>query len=212
MTAVQIIPEETEVDLLTEVLAVLGMPGKDAVPKPRLITREQYHKMAEAGVFGLGERVELIEGIIVEMAAIGVWHIVTLRVLTQEIVLQLQRRAQIDVQGAIILDASEPQPDLVIVKAGLPGKAEAKDILLVIEVSDTTLRYDQRVKALLYARKNIPEYWIIDHDGDQIIQHTVPKKGKYTKIGNLKRGEAIASTVQPAITLDVAAVLGTKEE
>jgi Uma2 family endonuclease len=166
--------------------------------------------MGKNHVFAPDNRVELIEGVIVTMAPIGLWHIITLRVLNEEIVLQLQRRAQVDVQGAVILDDSEPQPDLVVIKAGVTGKAEAKDILLIVEVSDTTLRYDKEVKALLYAAKNIPEYWIIDHANDQIIQFLEPKDGRYKVTRLWSRGETIKSTIEPILTIPVDPILGDK--
>jgi Uma2 family endonuclease len=205
-------PVETQEDdpVFDALLDVLHETRKEKVgaPKLRRFTREEYYKMAEVGIIEPGERVELIAGVIVNMAALGNWHIFTVRILNEEIVLQLQRRAQVDVQGAVVFDDGEPQPDLLVIKAGLPGKAEARDVLLVIEVSDTTLRDDQRVKAVLYAQKGIPEYWIVDRQGDQIIQYTEPKNAKYTKSRHWKRGETITSTVPPIITLDVTTVLG----
>lgn len=198
-------------DLLGEVLPILRSPRADtADPRLHLITRAEYHQMGKTGLFTPENRVELIEGVVVTMAPIGLWHVVALRYLTKQIILQVQEKADVDVQGAVILDDSEPQPDLVVIKAGVTGKAEAKDILLIIEVSDTTLRYDKEVKALLYAAKNIPEYWIIDHANDQIIQFLEPKDGRYKITRLWSRGETIKSTVEPILTIAVDPILGDK--
>jgi Uma2 family endonuclease len=176
--------------------------------EPRLFTRAEYHAMAKAGILGDDERVELIEGVIVQMAPIGDWHSGTVRRLNKHAGKHLGDAADVDVQNAIVLARSEPEPDLVIVKPNLPGKPEAKDISLVIEVSETTLRIDRNVKAVIYAAAGIPEYWIVDHPNDQIIQYTVPKEGKYEQQRLWKRGDTISSTVPPTLTLPVDLILG----
>jgi Uma2 family endonuclease len=179
----------------------------------RLFTREEYHAMAKAGILRPDERVELIEGVIVnKMSPIGLWHTMVVRTLITEIVGRLAKQVQIDVQGAIVILNSEPQPDLVMFKFGLKRKPLAEDILLVIEVSDSTASEDKNVKASLYARAGIVEYWIVERAQDRIIQYLEPKDGEYRKIRTWTRGETISTTTQPTFTVAVDVVLGDLED
>ncbi|HUD26653.1 MAG TPA: Uma2 family endonuclease, partial [Burkholderiaceae bacterium] len=119
--------------------------------------------MAEAGVLRPKERVELIEGELLAMAPIGGRHFNAVNRLTELLVTAVGSSAVVSVQGPVVLKpTSEPQPDLVLLRPEcrrrpvLPGP---EDVLLAIEVADTTLRFDRTVKAPLYARHGIPELW-----------------------------------------------------
>jgi Uma2 family endonuclease len=134
------------------------------VPR-RLFTVEEYHRMGEAGILGEDERVELIEGEIVEMSPIGPRHIGAVINATRMFITRLGDRAVVSPQNPVVIQPrSEPQPDLLLLRPravsysrGLPT---ANDVLLAVEVADTSVRFDRIVKARLYARAGIPEFWL----------------------------------------------------
>jgi Uma2 family endonuclease len=150
-------------------------------------TTQQYHLMHEAGVFEQGDRFELINGEITAMSPIGRKHAVCVTRLTELFFKRLLGKVQIWVQNPIRLeDKSEPQPDLVILKRrddfyaeGLPTTA---DILLIIEVADSTIAYDREVKMPLYAAAGIPEMWLFDVNEQVIFGYSQPAARGYKKM------------------------------
>jgi len=137
----------------------------DAEIARRLFTVDEYHRMGEAGILGEDERVELIDGEIVEMAPIGTRHIGCVINATRLFITRLGDRAVISPQNpVVILPRSEPQPDLVLLRPGAVSyshkRPASEDVLLAVEVADTTVRFDRLVKARLYARAAIPEFWL----------------------------------------------------
>jgi Uma2 family endonuclease len=188
----------------------MGMP-MERWPQRHRITVHDYHRLAEAGVLAPDARVELIEGEIIDMAPIGKNH--------QSIVDQLARglfkavgdRAILRVQGSIRLSQwSEPGPDLVLL-APRPdfyrGEfALGTDSLLVIEVSDSTLRYDRDVKVPLYARHGVPEVWIVDVNADAVLIYGELRDDKYERHAALERPATAPVTHLPGVTLDVGAL------
>lgn len=123
--------------------------------------------MAEVGLLAPEARVELIEGEIMDMAPIGPLHVGTVMMLDQRLHQTVGSRAMILCHGSIVLgEYSQPQPDLAVLRPRADfyraGHATATDTLLVIEVSDTTWRYDRDTKVPFYARHGIPEVWIVD--------------------------------------------------
>jgi len=135
-------------------------------PTRRLFTAEEYHRMGEAGILHDDDRVELIEGEIVEMAPIGSRHFHAVTTLTHALVKAVGERALVSIQGPLRLsERTEPQPDVVLLRRRADYRARgphAEDALLVVEVADTTLGYDRGTKLRLYARAAIPEAWIVD--------------------------------------------------
>jgi Uma2 family endonuclease len=114
-------------------------------------TVEEFHKLGEAGILHEDSRIELIEGELIKMAPIGTPHASVVDTLAEEFIAKLAKRAIVRVQNPIALgDSSEPEPDVVVARS-LPGRyrkfhPRAEDILLIIEVADTTLEYDRKVK------------------------------------------------------------------
>jgi Uma2 family endonuclease len=151
------------------------------------INAEQFHKMAEVGMFMPGERVELIEGEMIDMAPIGSFHFGNVGWLTQVFTDAVHGNAIVWVQNALRLSTIvEVYPDLALLKPRAdfyrhahPG---ADDVLLVIEVADSSAAFDRSVKAELYARHGIPEYWIVDIPARSIRFHRTPLDGRYTDI------------------------------
>jgi Uma2 family endonuclease len=133
----------------------------------RRFTRAEYYRMAEAGILGEDDRVELIEGEIVQMSPIGRLHRAFVGNLTLLLAVRLASYALVWVQNPIVLtDDTEPQPDLAVLRRrAVPYRvreAHAEDVFLLIEVADSSLAYDRSTKLRLYAAAGIPEYWIVD--------------------------------------------------
>jgi len=136
-------------------------------PSRHLITVDAFHRMGETGILGSADRVELIDGEIIDMSPIGALHAAIVDLLARHFARRAGESVFIRCQNPLRLDdVSEPEPDLVILRpradfyaTAHPGPADA---LLVIEVADTSLAYDLGVKVPLYARHGIPEVWVID--------------------------------------------------
>jgi Uma2 family endonuclease len=177
----------------------------------RRFTVHDYHRMGEAGILHEDDRVELIEGEIVEMAAIGTRHFSCVNGLTRLLVRSVGDEAIVSVQNPVRLNEhTEPQPDLAVLRVrdyreSLPMP---EDVLLLIEVSDTTLRYDRNLKLPLYAQAGILEVWIVDLSGEVIERHTDPSGHSYRHTERARRGDSIECSTLPDLTLTVDDVLG----
>jgi Uma2 family endonuclease len=177
----------------------------------RRFTVYDYHRMGEAGILHEDDRIELIEGEIVEMAAIGTSHFACVNALTRLLVKGVGDEAIVSVQNPVRLDEhTEPQPDLTVLRVrdyreSLPVP---EDVLLLIEVSDTTLAYDRGVKLPLYARAGIREIWIVDLPGGVIERYTDPSEDGYRHTERARQGGEIEAAALPELTLRVDAVLG----
>ncbi len=167
--------------------------------------------MAEAGILHEDDQVELIEGEIVEMTPIGARPFTCVNTLNRLLMRAVGDEAIVSVQNPIRLDEhNEPQPDLAVVRArdyrrSLPG---SEDVLLTIEVADTTLSYDRNVKLPLYARSGIPEVWIVDLGNEVIERHTAPSGDAYRYIERARRGEKTESVTLPRLGFSVDTALG----
>jgi Uma2 family endonuclease len=176
-------------------------------------TVAEYERMGQIGIFSEDERVELVCGEVIEMPPIGEGHAGCVGLLTQLITLRLRRGAIVWVQNLVRLDDhTQPQPDIAVLKYRddfyrhrRPGP---EDILLVIEVSDTTLEYDTKVKVPLYARAGIPETWVINLRGGRIKTYANPAHGAYQTITSHARGEELQSRSLAAVRLPVSEILG----
>jgi Uma2 family endonuclease len=148
------------------------------VPK-KLFTVDEYSRMAEAGILGPNDRVELINGEIIQMSPVGIRHIACVNRATALLVTTFAGRGVISVQNPIELDIhNEPQPDLTVMKHRpdfyATKRLTASDTLLVIEVADTTRWLEMNVKVPIYAAKGISEVWIEDLQHDRILVYRDP--------------------------------------
>lgn len=180
-------------------------------PRRHRITVHDYHRMAEVGVLAPDARVELIEGEIIDMAPIGKDHQSIVDQLNRLFVRAVDDKAIVRVQGSIRLSQwSEPEPDLVLLEPRpdfYRGEfALGTDTMLVIEVSDTTLRYDRDVKVPLYARHGVPEVWVVDVNGDALLVYGGLREGRYERHIVLERPATAPVSLLPGITLDIAAL------
>jgi Uma2 family endonuclease len=174
---------------------------------------DEYYRMTAAGIFSEDDRVELIEGEVVEMSPIGSSHQGCVDELSAVVIEKIGRAAIVRVQGPIRVDEySEPQPDITLLRPRKDYYRRAHptpgDVFLVIEVADTSVEYDRNVKLPLYARAEIPEAWLVVLPKDLIEVHSEPKGGKYQKVQRLKRGKTVASSTLPDLKLNVDDILG----
>jgi len=168
-------------------------------------TTDQYHLMHESGVFGEGDRLELINGEITEMSPIGRKHAVCVTRLTELFFSHLLGKVQIWSQNPILLDnGSEPQPDLVILKRREDFYADAlpipSDILLIIEVADSTIAYDREVKMPLYSVAGIPEMWLFDINRRVIEGYSQPSALGYKKMQRYEQNDEFSMLAFPDVT------------
>ncbi len=178
----------------------------------RKFTVEEYHRLAEAGILGEDDRVELIDGEIVQMSPIGARHAACVARLTRQLG-RLEERAILWVQNPIRLgDFGEPQPDVALLRhrpdfyaAGHPGP---EDVLLVVEVAETSAAYDRQVKVPLYARWGVPEAWLVDLEQDRIEVYRGPSPEGYREVQVVARGEQVAPAAFPEAELRVDGLLG----
>lgn len=181
----------------------------------RLFTVHEYYQMAQAGILNEDDRVELIEGEIIEMAAIGSRHAACVDRLTQLFVVHVAGQAIVRIQNPIHLsERSEPQPDLALLRprldfyaAGHPGP---QDVLLVVEVADTSIGFDREIKIPLYASAGIPEAWLVNLPEDRIDMYRRPTSTGYQEVQRLEGGMRLSPLAFSALVLPVDDILGVE--
>jgi Uma2 family endonuclease len=168
-------------------------------------TIDEYHCMVPAGIFDEDSRVELIEGDIVEMSPIGGPHLWCVNRLTRLLVLLIGARAAVSIQNPIRLSQrSEPQPDVTVLRPRDPADTStptAADVLLLIEVADSSLLYDRRRKLPLYARYGIAEVWIVNLRDNHIEVHRQPNATGYQERAVYERGGTLSPLTFPDIAI-----------
>jgi Uma2 family endonuclease len=177
----------------------------------RRFTVEEYDRMVEAGILGPDERIELIYGEILEMSPIEDPHAGAVGNLNELLVLGARQRARVWCQLPVRVHRhSKPQPDLALlrrrsyIKRGTGPSHE--DMLLAVEVADTTLRYDRTVKQRLYAEGGVPEYWIVDVSAEAIEVYREPGAGGYRQVQVVPLHGTLAPLAFPDLVIAVADV------
>lgn len=176
----------------------------------RPLTIEDYYRMGEAGIFAPDERLELINGELRRMAPIGADHFRVanrLRVLLES----AAGKAAIVYQDTPVhlQPGSAPEPDVLALKwraDDYDTQPTPADVLLLVEVSDTTLKDDMGEMRDLYAKHLICEYWVIDVNEQKVFVHTEPAAGAYEKLQTLKLGDVLTPLALPAVRIAVADV------
>ena len=176
-------------------------------------TVEEYERMGEVGIFDPADRVELLDGEIVPMSPIGPKHAGVVNRIAAHLFQRLGDRATVIVQNPLrLLPRSEPQPDLVVARFRRDfyqsAHPTAEDVLLVIEVADSSLRTDRAVKLPIYARQGIVEVWIVDLAADVVQVHTDPVDGSYREVRTVHTGEALKPRAVPDLKLAMEQILG----
>lgn len=174
---------------------------------------DAYYRMVEAGILGPEDRVELIEGEIVDMAPIGSAHASTTDLLASLFVRAVTDDvAIVRIQNPLRLDAhNEPQPDLMLLRPRADryrqGHPTATDVLLLVEVADSSLAYDHGPKLALYARHGVPEFWIVDLVGRAVEICREPGPEGYAERRRVTGGAATPALV-PGVAIDSLVLLG----
>jgi Uma2 family endonuclease len=179
----------------------------------RRFTVDDYDRMAEAGILHEDDRVELIDGEIVQMAAISLRHMTAVDETTRLAVALLFATddLRVSVQNPIRLRRrDEPQPDLMVYRKRadkVGARLTPADVLLIIEVSDTTRTYDRTIKLPRYAAAEIPEAWLIDLVDDRVERHTEPSAEGYRRMDFVLRGEMLVSAMLPTLAIPVGEII-----
>lgn len=177
------------------------------------LTVDDYYRMARAGVFAPEARVELIDGEVIDMAAIGSRHAAAVARLNRAATLAVGTAAIVTVQNPLRLgDLSEPEPDLMLLLARDDFYAQAHptaaDVLLLIEVADTSARYDREIKLPLYARHGVAEVWIVDLDARLVRFFRTPLSEAYADATATAKPGMVAIGALPGWSIDITGVLG----
>lgn len=181
--------------------------------KPRLFTVSEYYAMVRAGILGANDRVELIRGQVIPMSPIGSRHASCVDNLAELFISQVRPHASVRIQNPIRLSAhSEPQPDLALLERKqvyASRHPRPDEVLLVVEVADTTLDFDRQVKIPLYADAGLCEYWIVNLAEACLEVYRRPGPGGYAETTMLQRGDEVAILALPeAGAFSVAEILG----
>jgi Uma2 family endonuclease len=187
----------------------VATPSPDVHERQRPITVSEYHRMIDAGILGEDEHVQLIAGTLVAMTPQGSPHALVIqrlnRILVRAVDDDLVVRPQLPLT---LLDDSEPEPDLAVVRAADAQSREdhPRSALLVIEVAGESLRLDRQSKAALYACAGIPEYWIVNLADATIEVHREPDpaNGSYRARTAVPSGETLTAASVPDVRIEVA--------
>lgn len=185
----------------------------DAARKNYPISVEMFHIMAEHGAFAPDERVELIDGQIIEMSPIGSRHARVVDIINRILSSLVGGEYIVRIQSPFIAgDLSEPQPDVAVLeyRGDFYGDSHptGSEIVLVMEVSDPTVTFDRSRKIPKYAAAGIPETWLIDLESGHVEVHTVPKESAYGLVKIYLRGENAVSETFPSLSVSVDEILG----
>jgi Uma2 family endonuclease len=171
---------------------------------------DEYERLVDAGIFPPGTRAELIDGEVYEMSPQGSKHATTLSLMHQALQARFGEGHVIRVQSPMRIPGSgEPEPDVAVV-LGAPRdflEAHPSSAVLVVEVSDTTLRFDRTAKLALYARAGIPEYWIVNLIDRVIEVYRDPAGDTYSSKTTLKAGDHVSPASRPDSDIPVADLL-----
>jgi Uma2 family endonuclease len=183
-------------------------------PEPYRFTVDDYHRMAEVGLLAEDERVELIGGEIIAMAPIGSRHAACVNRLTRLLSSAVGEDVIVAVQNPVRLDAhTEVQPDIALLRARKDFYAdsypEPNDVLLIVEVAETSMTYDRTVKLGLYGGAAITEVWLVDLSADRVAVHRAPTSHGYQEVSQLEAGDHLSSATLPHLELEASAILGS---
>ncbi len=180
----------------------------------RRFSVDEYQRMAETGILDEDERVELIEGEIVEMSPIGPPHASVVARIVSLLVSRLGVRAIVWPQNSLVLpkQMSQLQPDIALLRPRADyyrsANPEPRDVLLLIEVMDSSVFRDRRVKLPIYARAGLAEVWLVDVGADTVDTCRRPTRGEYRDLRVAGRGDMVTPLEFPDLTLPVSSLLG----
>lgn len=176
-------------------------------------TTDEYHQLIETGLLKEGDRVELLEGEIINMAAMGSFHAGCVNRLTHLFTKAFSGEAIISVQNPISISKySEPEPDFALLRPREDFYTEShprpEDIYLIVEISVSSLEYDRGFKLPLYARAGIKEAWVVNLDESCVEVYTKPSEHEYDMMEKFRRGDVVKLRMFPDNALDVKDIVG----
>ncbi len=179
----------------------------------RPITVDEYHRMGEAGILTEDDRVELIEGQLIAMTPIGSNHSGTINALNHVLVTRLGQAGVVAVQNPVRMgDLSEPQPDFAVLRPRddfyRRSTPTPEDVVLIIEVADSSLHYDRAIKRSLYARHRIPEFWIVNLTDGEVEVHRDPSGDGYATSQRVGPDGVLTIGFLPGVTIPASVFLG----
>ena len=178
--------------------------GDDAI---RRLSRVEFERLVEIGFFDEDEHVELLRGWLVRMSPAGPVHAAIVARLTEALVLALAGRAEVRPQSSFAAaQDSEPEPDVAVVPRGLTDRHPSTAYLLV-EVSDSSLRKDRRLKAPVYAEAGVPEYWIVNVQDRCLEIHREPVAGRYARVERVPESGSVTLVAFSEVTIPVSQIL-----
>ena len=184
----------------------------DLPPQRHRFSVADFYALGDVGILAPDARVELIEGEVIDMAPIGSPHAGIVNVLTREFVLAVGDAATVSIQNPVRLsDFSQPQPDVALLRPRTDGYAgampTAADVFLLVEVAASSLSFDRTVKMPLYARHGIPECWVVDIEGGQVIRYADPGASGYATCAPLPSLERVALPGLPGCRVNLAGIV-----
>ena len=185
----------------------MSIPAQ-SLPHRHALTVNDYHRMGEAGILPPEARVELIEGEVIDMSPIGSHHAGIVTRLNRLLVQAVGTKAIVSIQNPVILDGhSEPQPDIALLQPRddfyTLAHPKAREVLLLIEVAESSLRYDREIKIPLYARHGIPEVWLIDVEQRRLTQFLDPRESGYRSSVDVDVSNRLTPFALPGVDLDL---------
>jgi Uma2 family endonuclease len=187
-------------------------PAQSSRIQPRRFSVHEYERMLEAGILQDGERVELLDGVVTVMAAMGVPHEGCVEYLTRLFTIALRDHAVTRVGLSVRLDErSEPEPDVALVRPPAQQyrqrKPEPADVFLVVEVGDSSAEHDREVKAPLYAQAGIREVWLVDVRAQEVRVCSDPGPAGYASVVVRRGSDTLSPQAFPECTVSVDDVL-----
>jgi Uma2 family endonuclease len=182
------------------------------IPQKHRINLDEWRRMGEAGIFPPESRIELIDGEIIEMSPIGFNHAGHLKRLNKLFSSLIGDQAIVSIQDPVQLgDLSEPEPDFMLLRPE-PGfystrHPQADDVLLLVEIADSSLTFDRSQKMRLYAAHNIPEYWLLNLNSSYLEVYRQPQPSGYAEKSVLHRGDTVQLLLMEHIRVNVADIL-----
>ncbi|MBA2494817.1 MAG: Uma2 family endonuclease [Acidobacteria bacterium] len=180
---------------------------------PKRFRVEDFRKMTEAGILTEESGWEIIDGYLIDKMSIGSNHAGTVKLLGEMLRDLTRNKALVSVQDPIhIDDYNEPEPDIALLKRRSDfykkGHPLPQDVLLLIEVSNSTIEYDREIKRMLYAKAEIVEFWLVNLQDNTVEVYSQPKNGNYRLARILESGEAIEATAVENLKLQIDEILG----
>jgi Uma2 family endonuclease len=178
-------------------------PAQIAPGKIRPLSRKEYDRMVELGMFQR-ERIELLRGMLVTMSPIGWLHARVTSWFTEQLIRQLDPSFEVRPQGSFAAgEWSEPEPDVAVAQKDYSLRDLPSELLLLVEVADSSLQYDRTVKVGVYAEANVPEYWIVDVNTATVEVHTKPSGDSYAQVQVLRDGDVLRPALLPTVAIAV---------